>query len=118
MPPKLEIWLDAQMSPALTDFISRLSGVSCFAIRDLNLRDADDIQIFSKAKQHDFSVIIITKDADFVDLIIRLGSPPKIILLTCGNTSNALLREIFSYRLKDALTLLNSAENDIVEIAD
>jgi predicted nuclease of predicted toxin-antitoxin system len=82
------------------------------------LRNADDIEIFTKAKQHESSIIIITKDADFVDLIIRLGSPPKVILLTCGNTSNAMLKEIFSFQLKEAITMLGSAENDIVEIAD
>ena len=118
MPPKTEIWLDAQMSPSLTGFITKLSEINCIAVRDLDLRDSDDIEIFSKAKKHPSSIIIMTKDTDFVDLIIRLGSPPKIILLTCGNTSNAMLKEIFSFRLKEAIRLLSSAENDIVEISD
>jgi predicted nuclease of predicted toxin-antitoxin system len=36
----------------------------------------------------------MTKDSDFVDLVERLGPPPQIIWLTCGNTSNLRLREI------------------------
>ncbi len=118
MPPETEIWLDAQLSPALSSFISELSGNRCIAIRDMGLLAADDIEIFNTAKKHSSLIIIITKDYDFVDLLIRLNSPPKIIFLTCGNTSNAVMKEVFSLRLKEALNLLSSAENDIVEITD
>ncbi|MBI4929568.1 MAG: DUF5615 family PIN-like protein [Bacteroidetes bacterium] len=118
MPPETEIWLDAQLSPALCSFISKQSGNHCFAVRELGLLNEDDVVIFNKAKKHSSSIIIITKDSDFVDLLIRFGSPPKIIFLTCGNTSNAMMKEILSFRLKEALNLLSSAENEIVEIAD
>ncbi len=57
----------------------------------------------------------MTKDSDFVDLVDRLGSPPQIIWLTCGNTSNARLREILSSVLPEALKLLHSGEK-LVEI--
>jgi predicted nuclease of predicted toxin-antitoxin system len=39
---------------------------------------------------------VMTKDSDFVDLVERLGSPPQVIWLTYGNTSNARLRHILS----------------------
>ena len=118
MLPETEIWLDAQLSPALSVFILQTFSIQCKALRELDLRDADDVTIFTKAKQHAKKIIIITKDSDFVDLLIRQGSPPKIIFLTCGNTSNDSLKEIFSMRLKEAVNLLNSPENDIVEITD
>ena len=57
----------------------------------------------------------MTKDSDFVDLVERLGPPPKIIWLTCGNTSNARLREILSATLLQALELLRTDET-LVEI--
>ncbi|MBD2066372.1 hypothetical protein H6F93_02325 [Leptolyngbya sp. FACHB-671] len=56
------------------------------------------------------------KDSDFVDLVDRFGSPPQIIWLTCGNTSNARLREILSTTLLEALELLRSGEV-LVEIS-
>jgi predicted nuclease of predicted toxin-antitoxin system len=34
----------------------------------------------------------MTKDADFVELLERQGPPPQVVLVTCGNTSNARLR--------------------------
>ena len=50
-----------------------------------------------------------------VDLVERLEAPPKIIWLTCGNTSNARLKEILSATLIDALELLKNGEK-LVEI--
>jgi predicted nuclease of predicted toxin-antitoxin system len=38
----------------------------------------------------------MTKDGDFVDLLDQHGAPPQVILVTCGNTSNARLRQINS----------------------
>lgn len=57
----------------------------------------------------------MTKDSDFVDLVDRLGSPPQIIWLTCGNTSNARLQEILSKTLPEAVNLLRTGET-LVEI--
>ncbi|HEY9887089.1 MAG TPA: DUF5615 family PIN-like protein, partial [Candidatus Obscuribacterales bacterium] len=64
----------------------------------------------------DQKAVVMTKDSDFVDLVERLGSPPQIIWLTCGNTSNARLREIFSKTLPRALELLAAGET-LVEIS-
>jgi predicted nuclease of predicted toxin-antitoxin system len=57
----------------------------------------------------------MTKDRDFVDFVERYGSPPQVIWLTCGNTSNARLKEILTATLPDALELLRSGER-LVEI--
>jgi predicted nuclease of predicted toxin-antitoxin system len=82
--------------------------VTALASRDLGLRDAEDPEIFEAAKAQ--GVIFMTKDSDFVDLVDRLGAPPQIIWLTCGNTSNARLREILNSVLPEALELLRSGE--------
>lgn len=109
------IWIDAHLSPAITIWISNtFENISAFALRDLGLRDAEDLEIFESAKVK--NVIFITKDSDFVDLVERKNAPPKIILLTCGNTSNARLKEILSTRLLEALELLKAGEN-LVEIS-
>jgi predicted nuclease of predicted toxin-antitoxin system len=108
------IWIDAHLSPAIATWITHTFGVTALALRDLGLRDAEDPEIFEAAKAQE--VIFITKDSDFVDLVDRLGSPPQIIWLTCGNTSNARLREILSSVLLEALELLRSGEK-LVEIS-
>jgi predicted nuclease of predicted toxin-antitoxin system len=107
------IWIDAHLSPAIATWIMITFGITAIALRDLGLRDAEDPEIFEKAKAQ--GVILMTKDSDFVDLVDRLGAPPQIIWLTCGNTSNAELRRILSLTLLDALAQLQAGEK-LVEI--
>jgi predicted nuclease of predicted toxin-antitoxin system len=108
------IWIDAHLSPAIATWITCTFRVTAVALRDLGLRDAEDPEIFESAKAQ--GVIFMTKDSDFVDLVERLGTPPQIIWLTCGNTSNDRLREILSSTLAEALGLLRSGEQ-LVEIS-
>ena len=109
------IWIDAHLSPAIATWLTKTFDVQAVALRDLGLRDAEDIEIFEAAKAQ--GVIFMTKDRDFVDLVERLGSPPQIVWLTCGNTANARLREILSATLPQALDLLSAGEG-LVEISD
>jgi predicted nuclease of predicted toxin-antitoxin system len=57
------------------------------------------------------------KTATLLNLLERHGSPPKIIWLTCGNTSEAALKQILSTALPEALRLLDSGD-DLVEIGN
>jgi predicted nuclease of predicted toxin-antitoxin system len=79
------IWVDAQLSPALAPWIQSELGEPAQSLRELGLRDADDKDIFSAARAA--NAVVLTKDADFVELLDRLGPPPSVIWLTCGNTS-------------------------------
>ena len=108
------IWLDAQLSPGLAAWITEQFKIPCIAVRELGLHTVNDKLIFEKAKIE--NAIIITKDSDFVDLITRFNAPPKIILLTCGNTSDQRLKEIFQKNLNIALSLLKN--NPLVEISE
>ena len=110
----MRIWVDAQMSPAVATWISNNFAVSAVAIRDLGLRDAEDKEIFEAAKQE--KAVVMTKDSDFVLLLDKLGPPPQVIWVTCGNTSNARLKEVLTNTLPKALDLLNLGEK-LVEIS-
>ncbi len=102
------IWLDAQLSPRLGLWITRNLGVEAWGVRDRDLRDATDERIFAAAREA--NVVFITKDKDFAEMLKRLGAPPKVIWLRCGNTSEERLKEIFSKHLAEALRLLESGE--------
>ncbi|MEA5489942.1 MULTISPECIES: DUF5615 family PIN-like protein [Pseudanabaena] len=110
----MTIWIDAHLSPAIAPWIYRTFNISAFALRDLGLRDAEDPEIFEAGKAQE--IIFMTKDSDFVDLVERLGSPPQIIWLTFGNTSNAQLKEILTATLPKALEILATGES-LVEIS-
>jgi len=111
----MTLWLDAQISPLQAEWIKQTFNIQCFALRDLGLRDSSDYEIFMKGKAE--GVIVITKDSDFCDLVRVHKSPPKIIWLTCGNTSNESLKQIFASKLLSALEILNKGE-ELVEITD
>lgn len=59
----------------------------------------------------------LSKDSDFVELALRLGPPPRILWLTCGNVTNSHLLRILAEVLPDAMTMLEMGEV-VVEIGD
>ena len=111
----MRFWLDAQLSPTLAPWIVENFGVECQSVREVGLRDAEDSDIFQAARNAD--VVVMSKDSDFPDLVERLGPPPQVLWLTCGNTSNRYLKDIFQKCLQTAIDLLNQGE-PIVEIND
>lgn len=95
----MKIWIDAQLSPAIALWMTARFPVEVAALRDIGLGDA----------------VVMTKDSDFLELLRRLGPPPKIILMACGNTSNARLKEILELHFETGLKLLQDGEI-VVEI--
>ena len=98
------IWLDAHLPPSIAPWLEATFGVSAVAARDLGLRDALDPPIFAAARVA--GAVVMTKDADFAEMVGRLGSPPQVLWLRCGNTSNAALRVLLSRELPTALARL------------
>ena len=82
----MKVWVDAQLSPSLAEWLEATFNVEASAVRDLGPRDAEDETIFYRARAE--AAVVPTKDIDFVLLLERLGPPPQVIWLTCGNTSN------------------------------
>ncbi len=64
-------------------------------VRDVNLREAEDIEVWSYAAGHGF--VIVSKDSDSHLMSTMYGYPPKVVWLRLGNgpTDDAvnLLRE-------------------------
>lgn len=109
------VWIDAQLAPALAAWLRESFGVAAVAVRDLQLRDAEDRVIFHAARAA--GAVVLTKDADFVVLLARHGPPPQIVWLTCGNTSNRALRELLASAWPSAVALLAAGE-PLVEISE
>ena len=109
------VWVDAQLSPALAQWITAQFGVDAASIRHLGLVHARDTEIFKAAR--DAGATVMTKDVDFVLLLQRLGPPPHILWVRCGNTSNAYFRRLLVGTLSDALALIEKGE-PLVEISD
>ena len=111
-----EIWIDAQLSPALAAWINRTyDDITAQSVRAIGLRDAEDEEIFQAAREA--NVIVMSKDSDFLNLLDRYGPPPKVMWITCGNTSNQHMRRILKQTLPSAVRMLE-ADETIVEIGD
>ena len=55
-------------------------------VKQIGLTDASDLEIWKYALDNDYTVV--TFDSDFIDLATLKGSPPKIIWLRFGNSTN------------------------------
>ena len=111
----MKLWLDAQLSPSLASWLADSHRLHVLAVQaDNSLCRSTDREIFLAAR--DAGAIVMTKDRDFVDLIDRLGPPPQVIWITCGNTSNRRLRQILSATLKHAIALVAQGE-PLIEIS-
>lgn len=55
----------------------------------LGLAEADDLAIWEFARREQFA--IVTKDADFGELALLRGFPPKIVMLNLGNVASAVV---------------------------
>jgi predicted nuclease of predicted toxin-antitoxin system len=107
------IWLDAQLSPRLTRWIEETFGVECLHVRDLGLRDAEDPEIFQRAR--DSGAVVMTKDEDFIHLVGRNDPPSQVIWVTSGNMPNERFKLLLLKTLQDAISLIASGEA-VVEI--
>jgi predicted nuclease of predicted toxin-antitoxin system len=108
------IWLDAQLSPQLAGWMEATFGIQCRHVRDLDLHDAEDPEIFKRASNS--GVVVMTKDEDFVRLVERNGSPPQVIWVTSGNMSNAHFQSLLLQTFPDAKSLIEAGET-VVEIS-
>ena len=92
----MKLLFDHNLPPSLVTRLADLfpSSTHVFA---LGLDRASDVEIREFAHQE--ALVIVTKDADFSDLCLLKGFPPKVIWIRRGNCSvnelEQLLREHF-----------------------
>jgi len=75
---------DHNLSPSLVDRLSDLFPSSTHVFH-IQLEKADDVAVWTYARNNDF--VIVTKDADYNDLSLIFGFPPKVIWIRRGNCS-------------------------------
>ena len=61
-------------------------------VRLIGLERADDRAIWDYGKANGY--VLVTLDADFVDLASLLGPPPKVIRLRCGNQTTTAIEAL------------------------
>ncbi len=82
----MKLLLDENISRRVVPFIQDLYPEST-QVALVGLENTDDKIIRQYAIDNDF--VIVTKDADFYDMTVLYGQPPKIVWLKMGNQSKA-----------------------------
>ena len=83
-------------------------------VRVLGMDEDDDRRVWAYAKANDFT--IVTQDADFADLSLLHGPPPKVIWLRCGNQPTAAIEKQLRDSLPDIEALGTSTTAGWLEI--
>jgi len=107
------IWIDAQLSPELASWLADRFAIEARHVRDFDLVGATDPLIFEAARRA--GAVVVTKDRDFVDLVKLRGTPPQILWVRCGNTSNSAMMRLLATTFDEARRLLAAGE-PVVEI--
>jgi predicted nuclease of predicted toxin-antitoxin system len=74
-------------------------------VYSVGLDRVDDTEITEYAKKNEF--LIVTKDADFSDLCLLHGFPPKVVWIRRGNCKTANIEEILRNHYMDIEALVN-----------
>ena len=88
--------LSRQLRRLLTDLYPQSQQV-----REIGLDDAPDTVIWAYALDH--GLVIVTKDADYRDLSIARGHPPKVIWIRLGNCPTSEVATLLRDRYDDLI---------------
>jgi predicted nuclease of predicted toxin-antitoxin system len=104
----MKLLFDHNLSPKLVNQLNKLFPESnhVFAI---GLAEADDRVIWEYAKENNF--VIVTKDADYSDLSILFGSPPKTIWIRRGNCRTNDIAELLQEHYEAIETLVETEKH-------
>jgi predicted nuclease of predicted toxin-antitoxin system len=94
----MRLLFDQNLSPRL---VGRLGDryPDSVHVQFIGLGSTPDRDVWEYARQHD--LVIVTRDADFGELSLLLGFPPKVIWIRRGNCSTGEIERIL--RLNEGL---------------
>ncbi|HKJ37386.1 MAG TPA: DUF5615 family PIN-like protein [Anaerolineales bacterium] len=104
---------DQNISPRLVDRLLDIYPESVH-VSTLDMGNAMDSEIWQYAHDHDY--MIVTKDADFSELGLVKGFPPKVIWIRRGNCSTQEIETILRESYDAVKTLSEDDETGILTL--
>ncbi len=87
----MKLLFDHNISPELIVLLGDLFPGSNH-VYPLNLYEQPDTIVWAYARMHDF--IVVSKDADFAEISMVHGFPPKLLWLRLGNCTTSEIEEV------------------------
>jgi predicted nuclease of predicted toxin-antitoxin system len=109
----MKLLLDENLSRRLVPFLQHDYAGSTQVVL-LGMESATDQQVWQRAKDEGF--VIVTRDADFQELSLVWGQPPKVIWLKTPNPSRAgTLKVLLDHKemIEEALVAQDMASVEI-----
>ena len=107
----MKLLFDHNLSPKLVRHLADLFPDSSHLFL-LNLDESDDTIVFDFARQNNYT--IVTKDADFNDLGLARGFPPKIIWIKRGNCSTGEIEKILRNHFADISGFYKNTDHGVL----
>lgn len=107
----MKLLFDQNLSPRLVNALTDLYPDSDHVF-NLNLDQASDNEVWNFALDRGFA--IVTKDADFGDLSLLLGFPPKVIWIRRGNCSAREIENLLREKSPAILSHQNDPESGLL----
>jgi predicted nuclease of predicted toxin-antitoxin system len=107
----VKLLFDHHLSPTLVERFADLFPDSDH-VWNLNLHEVPDTTVWLYAREHDFT--IVSKDADFSEISMELGYPPKLLWLRIKNWSTDQIEELIRSKYPLIAELPGAAERGIL----
>lgn len=109
----MKLLLDQNISRRIVPWLAEdYPGSSQAAL--LGLDTAQDADVWRYARDNDFT--IVTKDADFAEMSLIQGSPPKVIWIRLGNVDNSAILRALQENKENIERMIGREELDCLEI--
>lgn len=116
---ELQFWIDLNLPRSMATWLTQDYGVTAYSFAELGFENVSDVEVFKKALQSNYVIIITTKDIDFIYLShSKTNELPKILHMNIGNVTNTELKNILKQGFDKALKLFLEFNKTIVEISN
>jgi predicted nuclease of predicted toxin-antitoxin system len=109
----MKLLFDQNLSPQLVLNLADLFPSSSH-VYAVNLDRAQDTEVYDYARREGFT--LVTKDADFGDLNVLLGFPPKVVWIRRGNCSTATIGDILRRHYEDITNLDSDSTKGVLTL--
>lgn len=115
-PEQLEFWIDLNLPPSMATWLHDAFAVNAKSFFELGFLLKSDIEVFKIAQSRLNTIIITTKDIDFLQFQEQSTNPPKILYINTGNVSNKQLKEIILKSFPEVISIFTKTNQTLIEI--